>query len=341
MTKEEVMQAFEQTQNSFKQKEQEIASWKNQVNLLEQKMDGIVNAFQAMYDGLDLPADLDEETENQLQNRKDGIRLSVKSASRLERKWKDIQWPEDFAENFVTPEELVNEIKANKEQHSDKPKNSEQAETSTEQKQDEINTEPAAEVEKEETSEQKNQAGLAETERKSDIELVQEKAEINEKVLDGLTDFTNSLQKQFYSFFEKAVVPVIDGLYSGKKFSAEWISQLQEQNNEENERVIEWLDVYDRFIQEMTEFLETFNFHLYEPEEGALFDEETMEPIGVVENHEMEDEQVAEIVRFGLLSKQRDKEEPLLIRPAQVIVVKNREEQQEDTGEEQPNESGQ
>ena len=66
---------------------------------------------------------------------------------------------------------------------------------------------------------------------------------------------------------------------------------------------------------------------------GSLFDENKQEPIGVVEDEQFQDEQIKEVVRYGLIyEKEIDNQSSFLFRPAQVIVVKNKMQQDLESG---------
>ena len=87
-------------------------------------------------------------------------------------------------------------------------------------------------------------------------------------------------------------------------------------------------------MNELTRFFDVFSVQLYIPEAGTLFNEETQEPIGVIEDAELEDEQIKEVVRFGLVyGKEIYEQEDFLIRPAQVIVVKNKQQDATNPGD--------
>ena len=89
--------------------------------------------------------------------------------------------------------------------------------------------------------------------------------------------------------------------------------------------VLKFLHENHRFAQVGLLLFNEFHVDLYIPQPQDTFDEYKHEPIGVVEDEELEDEQIKEVVRYGLIyQKELFNQSYFLIRPAQVIVVKNK-----------------
>ena len=63
-------------------------------------------------------------------------------------------------------------------------------------------------------------------ETKSHLTIIEEALERNEESLKELEEHLASAEKRFFKFMEKAVSPVLDGLYSGKKFANDLIEEL-------------------------------------------------------------------------------------------------------------------
>ena len=170
-------------------------------------------------------------------------------------------------------------------------------------------------------------------ETKSDLTIIEEALERNEEILKELEEHLASAEKRFFKFMEKAVSPVLDGLYSGKKFASDLIEELTKSGNEQLQQTKQWLTIYDKLMNQIEQFFEKFSIKLYIPSVGSLFDENTQEPIGVVEDEQFQDEQIKEVVRYGLIyEKEIDHQPSFLFRPAQVIVVKNKMQQDLESG---------
>ena len=66
-------------------------------------------------------------------------------------------------------------------------------------------------------------------EKKSDLTNIKEAEEAldrNEEILKELEEHLASAEKRFFKFIKKAVSPVLDGLYSGKKFAHDLIEEM-------------------------------------------------------------------------------------------------------------------
>ena len=154
------------------------------------------------------------------------------------------------------------------------------------------------------------------------IRLIQEAIENNQNVLQQLDEHIQAAEKRFLTFIEKGVAPVLDGLYSGEKYGKDLVDEVRTAGFENIDQVKEWLEIYNILMDEIKNLFHTFSVGIFSPEIGELFDEQKHEPIGVVEDSDFEDEQIKEVVRYGLTFE--NSSGTFLIRPSQVIVVKNK-----------------
>ena len=74
--------------------------------------------------------------------------------------------------------------------------------------------------------EEEHEDGTILPEIKTDLAIIEEALERNEVILKELEEHLASAEKRFFKFMEKAVSPVLDGLYSGKKFANDLIEEL-------------------------------------------------------------------------------------------------------------------
>ena len=160
---------------------------------------------------------------------------------------------------------------------------------------------------------------------KEQIMLIQEAFANNQEVLQQIDEDNRVAEKRFITFIEKGVAPVLDGLYSGEKYGKDLVEELTTAGSENIAQVEEWLNIYNTLMGEVKRFLLKFSVRFFSPEIGKLFDETKYEPIGVVEDSQFGDEQIKEVVRYGLTFEDSLFDDtPYLIRPAQVIVVINK-----------------
>lgn len=373
-------------EQTYKGKKQQLDEWKARFETLGEEVTRLASSFEAKYEQFQIPEAFPEDIIEKLENRREGIRLSVKSASRLLRKLNPDKPLEEPATAFISAADIVrineeSRTEDNSVENGEAPEENgfeavnpaedfEVLDKDTLEPVDRIEEQASIEVEtaedwqayeesskedlKEEDKESESvvhqeaeieteysvtefEESLAEsidedkTENESSgsfslsIADLQEALTTNRDVLQELDDCLEAAEKRFLSFIEKGIAPVYDGLFSGNNHANEYISALAETGNDLIGEVSSWLRIYSNMMKEIEGLLGVFHVNLYKPMEECLFDEGMHEPIGVVEDPELQDEQVKEIVRYGLLySQNKDGAEPFLIRPAQVIVVKNK-----------------
>ncbi|PKG22903.1 nucleotide exchange factor GrpE [Niallia nealsonii] len=331
--KEELLSKFNESQGNYQEKRSCMDDWKEDFKKLETEIQNLIASFHKHYESSELTEDFSSDIRGKLENRREGIRLSVKSASRLLKKLAPEKPLTDVEKEFIANEKLAKEILAAREFSPIK----EAAEEQNEFVQGEIENEISAAISetgainKENTVSQKKQneknSVVEEVSEgnKSDLTIIQDAIQINDGILIELKEHLQSAENRFFKFIEKGVAPVLDGLYSGKAYALDLIEQLEKNNNEELNQTKQWLTIYDTLMNEIEELFARFSIKLYAPERGSFFDENKQEPIGVIEAADLEDEQIKEVVRYGLhFEKEMTNESSYLLRPAQVIVVKNK-----------------
>lgn len=384
------------------EKEAQIFSrWKNSFEQLEPAVKELIAFFEQKYEDSVIPEEVSESVKEQLENRRDGIRLSVKSATRLMRRLNPDKPLSDHRDEMITIESMEQKIQEAIEQYKLEKASAEEpelkAEQAVEQEQEQIEVqetkdgkeniapaeetakrteaaeieeanEPVSDGEEQETAGEKEEVETEavsegvkensddkETEVTSEVqedesspsgdeaEAEKQKVEIpasvlvpifesavetNQDVLDQIKEDIQAARKRFLTFIEKGVAPVLDGLYNGEKYGKDLVFELTNAGIEpkEKEFVEEWLTIYPTLMDQIKDFLNKFSVQWFSAEVGDMFDENKHEPIGVVEDPNFSDEQIKEVARYGLIFEQPDLavEEPFLVRPAQVIVVKNK-----------------
>ncbi|WP_428909860.1 nucleotide exchange factor GrpE [Niallia sp. Krafla_26] len=353
MEKSELLKKFISNQKVYSKKRQEMDDWKNDFKRLEIETKNLMESFEKGYQGLEGTDHFSEDLKTKLENRREGIRLSAKSVSRLLKKMAPEKPLMDVEQDIMTSDEVVKMIQNNHEQSSETSDNElkkveietvlegDSPSPSVPEQNIELVTEemvphneleptlevPEAEQEKSITpplEKEIHEDGTTLPEGKTDTAIIEEALETNEEILKELEECVTSAETRFFKFMEKGVSPILDGLYSGKKYGNDLIKELGP-DHEQLEQTKEWLTIYDELMDQIRQFFATFSINLFIPEAGSLFDEHTQEPIGVVEDEGFQDEQVKEVVRFGLIyEKEIDQQPSFLLRPAQVIVVKNK-----------------
>ncbi|WP_078409459.1 nucleotide exchange factor GrpE [Priestia abyssalis] len=328
------IEEFGDLQILYKRKRARLDNWKHQFQQLELEIKRLIMSFEQHYEQWIVSEQFGDEVKEKLENRREGIRLSVKSVSRLLRKLKPEKPLEGSASVFIGEEELAVKLsiftwKVLKEginlqdSQLNKGKDGVFKETASDMKAEQAAENNHENVQGEEldrcelTVEQENeQAGN---------KIMEETLLSNRNIIEELDESIEAAEKRFVTFMEKSVAPIMDGLYSGKCYATELIAELRDARYERMEKVEEWLVIYSLLLSEIQTLFNQFSITLFAPAAGDSFDEHRHEPIGVVDDLHFQSEQIKEVVRYGLFYKKPIfNQDSFLIRPAQVIVVKNK-----------------
>lgn len=135
---------------------------------------------------------------------------------------------------------------------------------------------------------------------------------------DTKTDCEKQIQKAKLGL--KGILSAIDGIDGGLQNERETRASANDVSQSEtpvNEVVASWYGAYDGLSSALQELLERTQLSSITVEIGTPFDPETQEPQGVVRNSELNDDDVAVVLRQGFSFCGE------MIRPAIVEVVKN------------------
>ncbi|KPL59238.1 nucleotide exchange factor GrpE [Rossellomorea vietnamensis] len=335
------LKRFGDTQVQFRKKTDQMNHWKTCFKELEGDVTNLMSFFEQKYEESVVGEEFGEDMKEKLENRRDGIRLSVKSSSRLLRRLNPDKPLETETAEFITDEAIKERLSSTSVISEET-----QIESIDEFKQPQLSesdmtSEEPVDVEVGEASPSETEASLVKGESEGssdsndnqDFSIVQEGGEyqanvflLNEaidnniQILDQLEEDIQSAEKRFLSFIEKGVAPVLDGLYSGDKYGKELLEHLNAEDSVDTSKVAEWLEIYPTLMKEIKRLFDAFSIEYFQPDIGDPFNEEKHEPIGVVEDQEFKDEQIKEVVRYGLTFEKSAFD----IRPAQVIVVRNK-----------------
>ncbi|MEW4209479.1 hypothetical protein Q0O85_13105 [Priestia megaterium] len=334
-------------QQQYEGRHKELEKWKAEFDRLSQETEQFMFSFHEKYEKTTIDEEFTDELKEKLENRLEGIRLSDKSVSRLIRRLNPEKEIETATSEFILAEKIGEQINQNRQVDSETEEvvpdsasdlqNQDDVETTAEENHsgslevDENNTQEHdiqnrliedVSIEKEAEVTEETESG---TYSESEAALLKEAIRSNQNVLQEVNERIETAEKRFVTFMEKGVAPIIDGLYSGSNYANDLLVELEQQNHEQFSKVKEWLTIYPRLMKDVEALFNEFHVRLYIPQPQDTFDEYKHEPIGVVEDEELEDEQIKEVVRYGLIyQKELFNQSHFLIRPAQVIVVKNK-----------------
>jgi molecular chaperone GrpE (heat shock protein)/outer membrane murein-binding lipoprotein Lpp len=132
------------------------------------------------------------------------------------------------------------------------------------------------------------------------------------------------LQKQWLHFIEKKLLPALDGINDGKPYAEPLVIDLKEsyQTSNHQDQLTNWLKTYSDLEDILLEALNSLEITMMQAEAGQPVDYDRHEPIGTEPDDTKEHEHIKEVTRKGY--EYKIEERSLLLRNAQVVVVKNK-----------------
>lgn len=144
----------------------------------------------------------------------------------------------------------------------------------------------------------------------------------NYQTVSKLGDLAEKRKKKFLGFVETSILPMIDGIRDGQKYATDRINKLQI-GSPISEEVQRWFETYSALYREFMNFLDKIKVRRMEVKLGAAIDYALHEPFGTEPDASLPNEHIKEISRDGYEYASQDSKSYVL-RPAQVIVVKNK-----------------
>jgi molecular chaperone GrpE (heat shock protein) len=339
----EQIQKYESAKSLYIQKRSRLDQWIGDFQKLENDINELNLIFEQVYVDSAIGEEYAEDIKEKLENRRDGVRLSTKSVGKLLRKL-NLEKPieENRVEVLLHDEQekllshlLINESPEGRVELSNVEGNVEEDGNPEAEKKlsEHFLDENEVEVNKEETAIE-SQADSYSVDR---LAVLQEITNQYEEAEQQLSQLIEGAESRFLKFIEKSVAPIMDGLVSGHYYGKELLEEIKASGYSPIQSVEDWLNVYSKLLKPIDKLFDENGIKRYFPKIGDRFDEHSHEPIGVVEDPNFEDEQIKEVTRIGLIYKKNiDSQPQFLIRPAQVIVVKNNRQmnQQEETARE-------
>jgi molecular chaperone GrpE (heat shock protein) len=145
------------------------------------------------------------------------------------------------------------------------------------------------------------------------------------QIVSQMRDLAQQRRKGWLQFVEKKMLPILDGLADGKKYSQLVVEELKKNESEYLEDLNNWLQTHEDWQTKLLDLLKRVGVYPINDECGKPIDYNRHEPIDVERDENFKDEDIKEIVRQGYEYEdetETGKERPIL-RPAQVVVVKN------------------
>ena len=141
-------------------------------------------------------------------------------------------------------------------------------------------------------------------------------------ILSKASDTVKSYRKEFIRFIEKRVLNVVDGIESGENNSLSLIASLKASYIDQSENLALWFSTYSSLKDLLIQMLEKVHVFKMEVEIGTPIDYEKHEPFDVEADESLKNEDIKESTRSGYeyIPEQSSRS---VLRPAQVVVVKN------------------
>jgi len=147
----------------------------------------------------------------------------------------------------------------------------------------------------------------------------------NYQRITAIRESAEDLRKGFFDFMEKQFFVIVDGVEDGKKNSLDLKASLLSGYEPQKELIENWFCLYDELIAMANEFLALFRISPIVAQKGESVNYEQHEPFDVEPDETLQDEQVKEMIRKGYeYGEKLFSEKNYVIRPAQVVVVKNK-----------------
>ena len=144
------------------------------------------------------------------------------------------------------------------------------------------------------------------------------------KIVAQQRDLAEKLRKKWLNIIDKKILPIIDGIDDGAKFSDNLIQQLKTENSEQATELDNWFGTYHGLRGLFLDMLASVGVHPMIVKTGEQIDYNRHEPFDVQSDPNLNNEDVKEVTRQGYeYEPEAEGQEMLVLRSAQVVVVKN------------------
>ncbi|MFB2917162.1 nucleotide exchange factor GrpE [Aerosakkonema funiforme] len=150
------------------------------------------------------------------------------------------------------------------------------------------------------------------------------------KCIAEIRELAERRQQRWLNFVEKKVLPIVDGIESGQRYSQPLVNQLKDENPTWSTKLDDWFKIYHNLHLNLLHLLEQVQVYPMQVKTKTLIDYTRHEPFDLQADESLPNEYIKEVIRQGYeyLSekskvKSQKSKEFLVLRTAQVVVVKN------------------
>ena len=155
---------------------------------------------------------------------------------------------------------------------------------------------------------------------------VKETGDTRYKSIREWRELAEKSQKQWLNFIEKKLLFALDGINDGKPYAEHLVDELKPsyQTSTCQKKLDDWLQTYVDLENILIEALKNLDITQLLVARGQPVDYDRHEPIGTEPDANLRHESIKEVTRNGYEYKLPEQEQLLILRSAQVIVVKNK-----------------
>lgn len=144
------------------------------------------------------------------------------------------------------------------------------------------------------------------------------------KIISQKRDLAEKLRKKWLNIIEKKILPILDGIDDGTKFSNNLIEKLKADYSAQTTELDNWFRTYGLLQEILLKMLESVKVYPMSVETGQQIDYNRHEPFDVQSDATLKNEDVKEVTRKGYeYEPEAESQELLVLRSAQVVVIKN------------------
>ncbi|MCL1470077.1 nucleotide exchange factor GrpE [Argonema antarcticum] len=143
------------------------------------------------------------------------------------------------------------------------------------------------------------------------------------KYIAEMRELAERRRQRWLNFVEKKVLPILDGIENGQRYSQPLVNQLKDEYPNLTIKLDIWFQTYINLRVSLIQALEQVQVYPMQVKIKMPIDYTLHEPFDVQPDERLPNEYIKEIIRQGYEYSAPDRSDLRVLRPAQVVVVKN------------------
>lgn len=136
-------------------------------------------------------------------------------------------------------------------------------------------------------------------------------------------DLAEELSKRWLNFIEKKVLPILDGIDDGERYSEPLVNELKNDNPKLEPQLAAWFQTYSDLRKTLIDALQKVGVQRMDVKTEEPINYNRHEPFDVQQDPKLPNESIKEVTRHGYEYKDYSESEFKVLRNAQVVVAKN------------------